>query len=456
LSDLSNAPGALDTRHRYTDLHAQIDYKGVYANLWHLDIEGGAGAGAAQALSNSDKVTGKQTNIEFGYKTTITHDLNIDFNVFHQKYNDYTYFKIFPDGYRHADGVEYTHGFIGAPKAKDTNYGFKFISTYSGINQHNFRVEVGYTDTEEITDEWKNFGPGIIEEGQTTQDDTLTSVKGTPYIFIGDNSRSLAYISLQDEWAFASDWEFTAGIRFDDYSDFGSTVNPRLALVWQTQHNLTTKLLYGSAFRAPSFGELYSSNNPVLLGNPELNPEEIDTLELAFDYRPNFDWKILFNLFKYQASDLISPVAGKMQNALKQDGIGSEFEAHWQLNEQLKIKLGYAWQSAEDINNNTIADAPQSTIDINIQWQFSPDFNLYADSFWITNRNRAVTDLRPTIHDYNLTNLTLNYTGIDKVTLTLAAKNLFDSNAKEASNGVIADDYPLEQRGLWLTAKVNY
>jgi iron complex outermembrane receptor protein len=456
LSDLSNAPGALDTRHRYTDLHAQIDYKGVYANLWHLDIEGGAGAGAAQALSNSDKVTGKQTNIELGYKTTLTHDLNIDITLFHQKYNDYTYFKIFPDGYIDIDGVEYTQGYIGAPEGKDTNYGFKFISTYSGINQHNFRVEVGYTDTEEVTDESKNFGPGVIEAGQTTQDDTLTSVKGTPYIFIGDNSRSLSYISLQDEWAFASDWEFTAGIRFDDYSDFGSTVNPRLALVWQTQHNLTTKLLYGSAFRAPSFGELYSSNNPILLGNPELNPEEIDTLELAFDYRPNFDWKILFNLFKYQASDLISPVAGKMQNALKQDGIGSEFEAHWQLNENLKIKLGYAWQNAEDINNNTIADAPQSTIDINVQWQFSPDFSLYADSFWITNRNRAVTDLRPTINDYNLTNLTLNYTGFDKVTLTLAAKNLFDSNAKEASNGVIADDYPLEQRGFWLTAKVNY
>ena len=456
LSGLSNAPGALDTRHRYTDLHAQIDFKGLYANLWYLDIEGGAGAGAAQALSDSDKVTGKQTNIELGYKTTISHDLNIDITLFHQRYNDYTYFKIFPDGYIDLDGVEYTQGYIGAPEGKDTNYGFKFISTYSGISQHNFRVEVGYTDTEEVTDESKNFGPGVIEEGQTTQDDTLTSVKGTPYIFIGDNKRSLTYISLQDEWAFASDWEFTAGIRFDDYSDFGSTVNPRLALVWQTQHNLTTKLLYGSAFRAPSFGELYSSNNPVLLGNSELNPEEIDTLELAFDYRPNFDWKILFNVFKYQATDLIIPVAGKMQNALKQDGIGSEFEAHWQLNEQLKVKLGYAWQNAKDIHNNTIADAPQSTIDINIQWQLSADLSLYADSFWITNRNRAVTDLRTTINDYNLTNLTLNYTGFDKITLTLAAKNLFDSNAKEASNGVIADDYPLEKRGFWLTAKVNY
>lgn len=456
LSNLSNAPGPLDTHHRYVDLHAQLDFKGIYANLWHLDIEGGTGAGAAQALSNNDKLTSKQTNIEVGYKTNITDNFNFDINLYHQKYESFSYFKIFPDGYIDAGGVQYTQGYIGVPQTEDTNYGFKLISTYSGLNQHNFRVELGYTNTEEITDELKNFGPGIIEAGQTTQDDTLTSVKGTPYIFIGDNSRRLSYISLQDEWAFASDWEFTAGIRFDDYSDFGSTVNPRLALVWQTQHNLTTKLLYGSAFRAPSFGELYSNNNPVLLGNPELNPEEIDTLELAFDYRPNFDWKILFNVFKYQASGLISPIAGKMKNALKQDGIGTELEAHWQINEQLKIKLGYAWQNAEDSDNNAIADAPQNTFDINIQWEIMPDLTLYTASFWILKRERATTDLRPKIEDYNLTNLTINYTGFDKLTLSIAAKNVFDDDLREASNGAIAEDYPLQKRGYWLTASYQY
>ncbi|MBL4764940.1 MAG: TonB-dependent receptor [Colwellia sp.] len=456
LSALSNAPGPLDTRHRYVDLHAQFDYKGAYANLWHLDIEGGAGAGAAQALSNSDKVTGKQTNIELGYKTAITDNFTIDISVFHQKYEHITYFKIFPDGYIDTDGVEYTKGYIGAPEAKDTNSGFKLTSTYSGINQHDFRVELGYKNTKEITDEAKNFGPEIIEVGQTTQDDTLTSVRGTPYIFIGDNDRRLSYISLQDEWAFASDWEFTAGIRYDNYSDFGSTVNPRLALVWQTQHNLTTKLLYGSAFRAPSFGELFSTNNPVLLGNPELKAEEIDTWDLAFDYRPNFDYKILFNIYKYQASGLISIVAGKKQNALKQNGIGSELEAHWQLNDQLKVKIGYAWQGAEDSDNNAIADAPQDTFDVNIQWKIMPDLTLYAASFWLKNRERATTDLRPNIEDYNLTNLTLNYTGLDNITLTFSAKNIFDSNAREASNGFITKDYPLAERGYWLTAKVNY
>ncbi|MCI5210394.1 MAG: TonB-dependent receptor, partial [Candidatus Electrothrix sp. ATG2] len=33
--------------------------------------------------------------------------------------------------------------------------------------------------------------------------------------------RMVLYASLQDEWAFARNWEVTAGIRYDHYSDFG-------------------------------------------------------------------------------------------------------------------------------------------------------------------------------------------------------------------------------------------
>ncbi len=455
-SEISNAPGPLDTRHRYTDIHMQLTVDNWYASLWYLDLEGGTGAGAAQALSNNDTTSGEQIAIQTGYKKQLSADFDIDVNLQFQQYKAATYFEIFPAGYIDAAGVNYTEGYIGNPLLEDTNYQARVTSNYSGFAKHKIRLEFGYKDSEETTDEFKNFGPGIISEGQTEQDGTLTSVKGTEHIFIGDNTRQLSYLSLQDEWLLSSDWELTAGVRYDHYSDFGSTINPRLALVWQTRHNLTTKLLYGSAFRAPSFGDLYATNNPVKLGNPDLKPEQIDTWDLAFDYRPSYDWQVLFNIYQYQASELLAYVDNQLENSSKQDGIGSELEIRWQPSDTLKVKMGYAWQDAKDANNHPIADAPQHSIDASIQWQITEDINIYSDTYWISNRYRAPLDSRNHIDDYNWTNLSMHYDGIEHINLTLTVRNLFNSDAREASNGRIVNDYPLEERGFWLTGRYSF
>ena len=140
---------------------------------------------------------------------------------------------------------------------------------------------------------------------------------------------------MQDEWKFANDWELTAGVRYDHYSDFGDTINPRFALVWQTRYELTTKLLYGRAFRAPSFAETRAINNPANLGNPNLDPETIQTLELAFDYRPADTLQLGLNLFGYQWDNIIRFVpdpgapSRTTQNTGKQMGYGLELEADW-------------------------------------------------------------------------------------------------------------------------------
>jgi iron complex outermembrane receptor protein len=78
---------------------------------------------------------------------------------------------------------------------------------------------------------------------------------------------------------------------------FPRSINPRLALVWEPRFNLTSKLLYGSAFRPPALHELYNKNNPSNTGNPDLDPETIDTYELVFDYRPTSRLRSIVNIF---------------------------------------------------------------------------------------------------------------------------------------------------------------
>ena len=286
-------------------------------------------------------------------------------------------------------------------------------------------------------------------------DGGLTDVSNSAYVYARNRSRRVFNLLLQDEWQFAPDWELTTGIRYDDFSDTGDTFNPRIALVWATRHNLTTKLLYVSAFRAPSFSELYAINNPVALGNPDLDPETIDTLELSFDYKPTLDLQLGLSLFAYQAKDLIEFVGTSSktaENARDQDGQGLELEMDWKLSETLRLRGNYAWQRAEDEETGRrVADAPGQQAYLRADWRFRPDWLLSPQATWVGDRARAAGDLRDEIDDYTLVDVTLRKSNLLKhLDIALSAHNLFDEDAREPSDGQIPDDYPLAGRSIWL------
>ena len=100
-----------------------------------------------------------------------------------------------------------------------------------------------------------------------------------------------------------SDWtdrlSSTVGLRFDYNTEYGETVNPRVGLVFQQTPETTWKMLYGSAFLAPSVHRRFENfgrfGNPFTTGpafpattasfylipNPDLKPEQLKTLELS-------------------------------------------------------------------------------------------------------------------------------------------------------------------------------
>jgi iron complex outermembrane receptor protein len=83
--------------------------------------------------------------------------------------------------------------------------------------------------------------------------------------------------------------KLTAGVRYDQNSTFGSQVNGRVGLTSRLSSTLDAKLLYGSAFKAPSPYLLYAT--PLrpgdVVGNPTLNPQRIQTVEYQMSYKPS-------------------------------------------------------------------------------------------------------------------------------------------------------------------------
>jgi len=80
----------------------------------------------------------------------------------------------------------------------------------------------------------------------------------------------------------------TGGARIDYHSVFGGKPSGRLAGVVELARNLHLKLLYGSAFKAPSPQLLYGA--PLapgdIAGNQQLKPSFIHTVETQLSYRP--------------------------------------------------------------------------------------------------------------------------------------------------------------------------
>lgn len=71
---------------------------------------------------------------------------------------------------------------------------------------------------------------------------------------------------------------FRAGLRADGYSDFGWNLSPWGALWWAPSPSLRFRASAGTAFRVPTYTELYY-RDPQNLGNPSLAPEKAVNVE---------------------------------------------------------------------------------------------------------------------------------------------------------------------------------
>ena len=267
----------------------------------------------------------------------------------------------------------------------------------------------------------------------------------------------------QDEWQIAPDWQLTAGVRYDDYSDFGGTFNPRVALVWDINEQITSKLLYGKAFRAPNFTEQAIQNNPVVLGNKNLNPETINTDEWALDYRPFSSLRTAVNVYYYQIDNLISAVPDPSkriniyQNSGNQNGYGTEFEWNWQVTEQWNVKGNYAWQHAtNEVTNQQVAGVPEHHVYAASQWQFLPNWQFQPQLNWIGGRTSLPGDNQK-LSDYETIDFTLRGKKLfGHLNLSASLRNAFDTNYYEPTALQLPQTLPMPGRSFYLEASVNF
>ncbi len=480
----SLSPGSLNTLYEVLNTDIKIENKNWYSNFWSWsNRDAGNGAGGALALDPTNQENGEIYRLDIGYNDNFfSNHTYLNSHISYTRYKIESKFTLLPPGATvpiGADGnlnfvspsgvVNFPNGLIGAPGGEHDDSQFDLSIEHKGLLDHDLRFAIGARQQSATPTEQKNFGPGVIDGSSLPSlpsvaiiDGELSDVTGTAGIYLPNLTRDIYYISAQDIWQFASDWELTASIRYDDYSDFGDTLNPRAALVWATSLHLTTKFLYGSAFRAPSFGELAYINNPVALGNMDLDPETIDTYEIVFNYRPSPNFNTALSFFRYKAKDLIEFVANgdgnsSAQNIRNQNGKGFEWEATWKYNNDLSLSANYAYQNSSDnATGDTIPEAPRRQFFNEINFDLNDFWETNAELHWVSSRYRSSNDTRSPIKDYFLINANVTrkdiMNGLDG---TIAIRNILNKEDRHyPSNGTINSDFPIEGRSAYV--EFNY
>ncbi|MBN2792793.1 MAG: TonB-dependent receptor [Desulfuromonadales bacterium] len=95
-------------------------------------------------------------------------------------------------------------------------------------------------------------------------------------------------VFAQDEYQVLEVLYLVMGARYDEHSEFGSELTPKVSLVWDINPHLKGKASYGRGFRAPNISELFITSwrqrgRVIYTANPELNPETSDSYEIGLE-----------------------------------------------------------------------------------------------------------------------------------------------------------------------------
>jgi len=457
---VSLAPGEVNTGRDAIDGSLDLGYERWRLRFGYKERRVETGAGIASALDPSGGMETKRVTADLTWtEPQLTRDWGAGFTAGYLYFRDLAKpdFVLFPPGADLGFG-SFADGMIASPNKWERQYRLGAFLTYTGFADHSLRVGVGHDDLNMYkTTTLQNFTGIATPVGAGSAADVTDFTETAP--FMSPKRRKLDYFYLQDEWHFARDWTLTAGVRRDDYSDFGGVTSPRVALVWDVDHDLTAKLLYGSAFRAPAFIELYPINNPVALGNPDLKPETIKTLETVLSWEARKDTRINVTLFRYEMKDIIRLIDTMFQNTSGQSGRGVELEAVWDASRTVSVSGNYAYQrSISEATGQDAGFAPRQHLYLRSDVRLTSDWLLSGQVNHVADRRRPAGDSRPKVADYTTVDFALSTARRNTLwAFTAAVRNLFDADAREPDPAVpmqIPNDLPLA--GRWYYLQVSY
>lgn len=327
-------------------------------------------------------------------------------------------------------------GFLieGRTKQKNETFGVEIQTDYNPIGDHRFIVGT-------VHEYIRQFDTGLDANIDFATLSTKSSVQEVPN-FTKDADRKL--------WGFYGQYELptkyvniTLGGRYDHYSDFGGTFNPRSGVVVKPAEWLSWKLLYSEAYRAPSFTEMYSRNNFTLIGNDDLKAEKLKSWETGFEFKAG-PMNLTSNFFYNEVDNLIfinqavAPATYKNSDStvfIK----GVESELKFRYSEHYAY-INHTYQHM----GRTVYGMPVNKGSFGITIVPLKNTSINLEFLYIGKRKREVSDTRDAVKPYLLTDVTFTKRKLfDHVNIKGLIRNLFNQHYNDPTplvNGLAGQD----------------
>ncbi|GAB62048.1 TonB-dependent receptor [Candidatus Jettenia caeni] len=408
----SQAPGRVDDWRREYDLNLKAVYKDFYVEGLYINKNKGPFIGPQFALTDESDMETNYVFAEAGYRKTFEEKFTMKPRVYYDQFDDNLFIESLPEGGtldRNGDGVPdtlYPDGLIGNGKVIEKIVGTEIPFDYELFDGNIITLGLEYRLINQTNVHFfSNFHPLTLEPLPSIQDFSDS------FPFLKETTRRIWSVYLQDTWDIIDTVNLTLGVRHDQYNDFGGATSPRIGITWLFMKDASLKVLYGKAFRAPSFQEMFTTNQPAIQGNEDLNPETIKTYEIGLSYRFNKHVTSSINYFYNDISNLISlrttTTTSQFENFGDAHIQGIEMETKVDIYKDNYIFMNYTFQNPEDDNGNDLPFVAQhkGNFGVNVHYWNYINTNLYT--FVSGKRSREDGDHRDDLPAYALLNLSV-------------------------------------------------
>jgi outer membrane receptor for ferrienterochelin and colicins len=293
-----------------------------------------------------------------------------------------------------------------------------------------------------------------------TLDQKNYDVGGVSYLDDRRNTQNWG-LFVQDEFPLFKGFNVNAGVRYDRFSTFGGTINPRIALIYRPYEGTSIKYLTGRSFRAPDPYEMFYNDGELQQrANTDLHEESLISHELVWEQMIGEYFSGTASVYHYTVKELISLAtdADGLLVYLNQDDvemIGFEFEANVYSRNGWTAGVNYTFQDSEYLDSGKVwVNSPRHLAKCNVSIPLIPESMFLSIEEQYTSRLETLSG--KSSGNYFLTNLTLYWReAVKGADLSGSIYNLFD-NKVGLPGGIEHSQDVISQDGISFRAKLTF